>query len=104
MSDLIKREDTLTIIERLRDRCDNDEMSFALNWAANIIRDMTAVDAVPVKHGTWTMEEGYDGDELWVCSVCGETWFLEAGTPDENNMNYCPRCGAKMDGGNDATD
>lgn len=48
MSDLIRREDTLTIIERLRDRCDNDEMSFALNWAANIIRDMTAVDAVPV--------------------------------------------------------
>ena len=48
MNDLIRREDALTIIERLRDRCENDEMAFALNWAAGIIRDMTAVDAAEV--------------------------------------------------------
>ena len=91
MSDLIRREDALTIIERLRDRCDNDEMAFALNWAAGIIRDMTAVDAVEVKHGEW--EKRMNIGVLTWCSECG--WMKHQ--EDERKYNYCPNCGAKMD-------
>ena len=60
--------------------------------------NMPTIDAVPVVHGEWIETEmGYD-DYAWVCTVCGEPWVLNAGTPSENNMNYCPNCGAKMDG------
>ena len=43
-------------------------------------------------HGTW---KDIDGDgTYWLCSVCGEVLCC--------NNNFCPNCGAKMDGGGDA--
>lgn len=53
------------------------------------------------KHGHWIEQEGYDGDVCFDCSVCGESWCLVEGTPADNDMRYCPHCGAKMDGGED---
>ena len=41
--DLISRDDAIRILERIRDHCENDDMSFALNWAAQTIRDFTAI-------------------------------------------------------------
>ena len=32
----------------------------------------------------------------WTCSRCGEPWTLIDGTPDDNNMDFCPACGAPM--------
>jgi len=49
--------------------------------------------------GEWKTVDGYDGDEYYECSNCGEPWFLSAGTPKDNNMNFCPNCGADMRGG-----
>ena len=63
------------------------------------IRPAPTIEAEPVRHGRWETIEDYDGDCIYRCSVCGEEWTLIAGTPKDNNMNYCPRCGAKMDGG-----
>ena len=57
------------------------------------------VDAVPVRHGRWIEIDDGDGDCHYECSVCGEAWVLNDGTPADNNMNFCPRCGAEMDGG-----
>lgn len=59
-----------------------------------------AADVVEVKHGRWNEEspDYLDGDSVYVCSVCGETWTLIEGTPLDNNMHYCPSCGAKMKG------
>lgn len=48
----------------------------------------------PVKHGHWIKT---DYEDTYECSVCGEMWTLNDGTPKENNMDYCMRCGAKMD-------
>lgn len=52
-----------------------------------------------VKHGYWEEVIGYGGwgDTHFRCSVCGEEWHLEDGKP-KGNMNFCPRCGARMDG------
>ena len=47
-----------------------------------------------VRHGRW---EDYSDDGYYECSVCGEAWTFIDGTPKDNNANYCPRCGAKMD-------
>ena len=65
------------------------------------IDNLPAVDAVEVKHGRWILgivEPGYctpGGNRPWVCSECGEikSWRL-----DKPTENYCPNCGARMDG------
>ena len=57
------------------------------------ISSLPAADVAPVRHGHWVKEKP---DVLihWHCSVCEKCYFLE-----EPNADYCPRCGAKMDGG-----
>ena len=81
--------------DKMRSYCDGNP-SFALT--CELICKAPTVDAAPVQHGCWIPRDGYDGDEYYECSVCGEPWVLNDGTPQENNMNYCPRCGAMMDG------
>lgn len=49
-----------------------------------------AADVVEVKHGEWITLEAEIG--LYSCSLC-EHKILRA------ECNYCPKCGAKMDGG-----
>ena len=74
------------------------------------IDDTPTIEAEPVKHGRWVT-----GSELTInrknivtpflyCSVCGEEAYWDTGY-GQQKFNYCPNCGAKMDGGdNDATD
>lgn len=50
-----------------------------------LLEDTPAADVVEVKHGKWT--DNYNGTSI--CSVCGGK---------SPNMNFCGRCGAKMDG------
>lgn len=55
--------------------------------------------AKPARQGRWDCID--DDGGVYKCSVCGDEWYLEAGTPEENNMHFCPHCGACMDAGND---
>jgi len=41
-------------------------------------------------------------DNYWRGS-CGIVWQCEFGTPSENGMNYCPRCGAKLEQAKETT-
>ena len=63
------------------------------------IKEFPAADVQPVKRGYWEEVNDYGGwdDTHYRCSVCGEEWYLEDGKPKDNNMNFCPRCDAKMD-------
>ena len=67
--------------------------SGAVDVVGSAIYKLPAADVVPVKHGHWVKEKS---DVLihWHCSVCENCYYLE-----EPNANYCPNCGAKMDGG-----
>lgn len=39
----------------------------------------------------------YGAEEgLWYCSNCHDEWLFYEGTPEENNLKYCPHCGAKV--------
>ena len=72
------------------------------NWQAKCINEAPAVDAEPVQHGEWILNPcNLYNDATWVCSECGNEWVLIDGTPLDNQMNYCPKCGARMDGGTD---
>ena len=37
----------------------------------------------------------YDGS-FFECSECGERWELTCGSPADNNLSFCPRCGAEV--------
>lgn len=52
--------------------------------------------------GHWIQKDYYDMDwNVYECDQCGEPWRLETGTPKDNNMNFCPHCGADMRGVDD---
>lgn len=56
------------------------------------------VDAVEVVHGEWsTIEDDYTGLVALQCSVCNQEYWFED-EPPIKIYNYCPNCGAKMDG------
>ena len=57
------------------------------------VKKQPAVDAVEVVHGWWVNPYiNRYGHPCHCCSVCG----FKASRQDKN---YCPNCGAKMDGG-----
>lgn len=66
---------------------------------ANLIARQPTIER-SLKRGEWEEISEYNGwgDTHYRCSVCDEEWFLEDGTPKQNNMNFCPQCGADMRG------
>ena len=59
----------------------------------NTIKNMPAADVAPVRHGRWIEQEKYTFGIMYDCSICGER-ILDNG----HSWNYCPNCGAIMDG------
>ncbi len=40
-----------------------------------------------------TKEENYS---IWECQNCKVAWQFEYDGPEENELNYCPKCGMKI--------
>ena len=57
------------------------------NVCRRAIERILSADVAPVRHGRWKRY----GKNLGECSECGEVVSVR--------NNYCPNCGAKMDGG-----
>ena len=59
------------------------------------IENAPAVDAEPVVHARWEPFRGkaYSRKECSCCGWDGQEWI--------KFYNFCPNCGAKMNGGND---
>lgn len=71
-------------------------LSGAIRGCRALLDEAPTVDAAPVVHGFNT----YDHDSAFECSVCGfNDW--DTLTADSGKYNYCPGCGAKMDGEKD---
>ncbi len=93
--DLISRDDVLFAISS----CSHPIPGTApvdfvdIKTLSDCIKKMPAVD--PVKHGRWVKQE-----REWVCSECFLIVMTEQryATPLTEGYNYCPNCGAKMDG------
>jgi hypothetical protein len=91
MSELISRE---AAIEEILSWavCINKPQYLSREDTLTVLNSIPTIDAVPVVHGRWKI-----GGILNECQVCGEIYSLNGGNVWEP-WNYCPNCGAKMDG------
>lgn len=83
MDEYVERK---TVIDLITRRYENPEI------CTQEINSIPAADVAPVVHARWV----FGGDGCVICSRCNEE------ESNDNHRNYCPNCGAKMDGG--ATD
>lgn len=70
------------------------DIKFDVETATDFLNDIKDADVVEVKHGKW-LHKKIDKINYYVygqCSNCLERKRID---------NYCPNCGAKMDGGAD---
>ena len=78
---------------------DLDELPETKAELLRMIDYQETVDAEPVRHGHWiTEKEASERGEIWLwdcCSVCGH---CDWDCTESEDFNYCPNCGAKMDG------
>ena len=65
------------------------------SWYAEKIKAIPAAGVAHVRHCQW-IKRGCK----WQCTDCKVLMSID-GSPKENLLNYCPNCGAKMDGGAD---
>lgn len=79
-----------------------DEATYIVNHVVHmkvqrLLYDAPAADVAPVVHGRWVPTESPFINDCENCSVCGykTVWGHRF------NFNYCPNCGARMDGGDD---
>lgn len=104
MTEYIEREAALSICQKEYEDClkMHDYCGDSVAWnIGGAIKGLPAADVAPVVHGRWIDPEDDDGGTLWHCSKCG----CPVKTISKPNCNYCPKCGARMDGGEeDAAD
>lgn len=73
--------------------------SFAYRMVAVSVANAPTIEAEPVRHGEWEHGKCKNCGFSVGCMIDGEselyTWVWNGG------LDYCPDCGAKMDGGAD---
>lgn len=95
MDEHIKRE---TVINHL-DACMDTLWKPEIVALKCYVEGLPAADVAPVRHGKWVhsrYENCSEQFEMVKCSCCGREAYAMAFYVRDGN--YCPNCGAKMDG------
>ncbi len=58
------------------------------------VENLPSADVAPVTHGRWL-----DDGDFVICPRCEAEMDKKNSLGADNHKNYCPNCGAKMDGG-----
>lgn len=82
----------------------SDRLNIPLSDLCDIVAEIPSEDVQPVKHGRWIRSD----DQCWLtCPFCDTDVDVSCGAPffyvdnDEvSHINFCPNCGARMDGDN----
>lgn len=101
MAEYIEREAALEAVKKEREYAGKfsfeEERAWTvgfhqgISFALSDIAAVPAADVAPVRHGRYITNDMGDSS----CSECGERYL-------DVTQNYCPNCGAKMDGEADA--
>ena len=86
MAEYITRSDAIKAV--------NGQNAFTMTRGAliDVLNGIPAADVASLVHGRWIMHD----DELGLTCECSSCHIETIG-----DGNYCPNCGAKMDGGTD---
>ena len=89
----MKKEEAITMLSEIRSEYNcfshvEGGMYHALSMGIEALKER--------KHGSWW--KSYDElGEAWMCSECMQEFFSEDSHFQEN-VKFCPECGARMDG------
>lgn len=102
MDEYINRGTILTRVDEIMEtnHLRPDHVWFTPNGVKALAKDIPAADVVEVRHGRWRKAMGDSGVMRMACTNCCFYRFPENNVR-EQMFNYCPRCGAIMDGGQD---
>ena len=86
MAEYIKKED---IEQKIQDGLNNLVLGHDAIEVLGMIYEMPTADVATVRHGRWLFVDT-DTEQFFLCNRCKKKEYWES--------NYCPNCGAKMDG------
>ena len=91
-------------IKWMEDNTANSEWmvnQYNADWICSMLETAPTVDAVEVVHGHWVSLTECANAGVY-CSVCNKKVYKEdyawCNRKNKLRSNYCPNCGAKMDG------
>ena len=91
------KKEAIATIEHIAQYMGEDELLHHSRPLALAYLALTEDASAPVVHGRWEyIPQTLDTLSQFRCSVCG-WWSLDPSI--DNAYDYCPNCGAKMDGG-----
>lgn len=93
------KQEAITAIEHIAQHMDEDELLHHSRPLAIAYLALTEDVPVPMGHGWWIEQKKYIFGTMYDCSICGNR-ILDNG----HAWNYCPNCGARMDGDSNALD
>lgn len=102
MDEYIKRAAIMEFPIR-KDHCDkeraNEHFIFGIESVLEYVQNLPAADVAPVVHGTWEyIPQTLNTLSQLRCPFC-RWWSLDLSI--DGAYNYCPNCGARMDGDSD---
>lgn len=76
------------------------EVAEDYNFVLTVLMTAETIDPESLRpKGEWTViEDDYNEETIYQCSVCREEFVTIDETPAENLWNFCPNCGARMEG------
>lgn len=104
MDEYIKRKSALKVVEKygLANGSALGRHTGLADCIASEITSIPAADVAPVVHGRWV---SVAGKRDRICSRCLRNEPYKNADDDAEVFEFCPHCGAKMDGGDsDAAD
>ena len=97
MAELIERQVAIDAVTAVYVRTAGYKTRECVWETREAIQKLPSADVAPVVHGRWIEQEKYTFGVMYDCSICGDR-ILDNG----HSWNYCPNCGARMDGDSDA--
>lgn len=95
MSEYIRRnEAAVVVLSALVGKFYGFEIESVMEEVEAGFNALTAATDTPVVHGEWVVTNPKEPEmPVYECSACNHVGCVKA------KLNYCPNCGAKMDGG-----
>lgn len=91
MARYIDADEALRVMRNVKsDKPSYGDWELACDCCIGMVEVVPTADVVEVKHGEWVKN-----GKTRTCSCCGYFYI----NVDMEDDNYCPNCGAKMDGG-----